>query len=102
MSTPRLLTPEPIRLPGKYTSEVKSWGFKWTKPLAGDIIISATMTKLWGHINIDAQTFVGDQTVVRLSGGKAGTDTLISFIVTTGAGDQLEARALIACSDSQP
>jgi hypothetical protein len=98
MTTPKLITPEPLVWPGKWPEEVLNYGVKWTRPLAGDIIVSASVTQMYGHLTIVSQTFVGDQTTFVVSGGKSGVPSLISIIVTTGAGLTLEARGFIGVS----
>jgi hypothetical protein len=96
MTTPRLITPEPLVFPGKYPAEVLNYGFKWTRHLAGDLIVSANVTQMYGHLTIDSQSLVGDVTSWVVSGGRSGSPSLMSVIVTTGAGLVLEARGFIA------
>jgi hypothetical protein len=79
----------------KTPNEEKDYGINWAAQLAADVAITGstwTIETTTGSpdLAIEDDGIDGMSTVVRLSGGSAGLDYLVSNTITTSDGESLE------------
>ena len=77
-------------MPAKDPDEVLDYQLDWTARLDGDTISSSSAVLEEGDATIDSQSYVSAVHTVWLSGGTAGTVTIVTLRIVTAGGRTMD------------